>query len=116
MNLREMAKKVTTLSELMSDREKIETSEVVKKYPEGVHVEAIDVVETSEARYSVAVFNECPERFYNGGLVLTKIADAWLSEYTIEEVNAELKKNPVKMRFSESKTKGNNNITVIDVL
>lgn len=117
MDLRQIAKKVTTLSALMEGRDKIETSDMVKKYPDGVHVTACDLVETSDARYSVITFKEDTTKYYNGGLVLTKIVDAWQTVGTLDEINASLSKNPVKMKFSEGKTKtGGKNVTVIDVL
>ena len=117
MDLRGIAKSLTVLSPLMENHEKIETSELVKNFPDGVHVNACDIVETSEARYSVVLFNEDAGKYYNGGLVLTKIVDAWLQVGTLEEINNELSKKPVKMRFSEGKTKsGGKNVTIIDVL
>ena len=117
LDLRGIAKSVTTLSILMENREKIETSELVKKYPDGVHVKGCDVVETSDARYSVVIFAEDEGKYYNGGLVLTKIVDAWLQFDTLEGINKELVKDPVKMKFSEGKTKtGGKNVTIIDVL
>lgn len=117
INLKEIAKKTTTLSFLMEGREKIETSELVKKYKDGISVNAVDLIETSDARYCTVTFAENDKLFYNGGLVMTKIVDAWLQHGSIEEINAELAKNPVKMRLTESKTKsGNKNVTIIDVL
>lgn len=117
MDLRGIAKSVTTLSVLMESREKIETSDLVKNFPDGVHVNACDVVETSDARYSVVTFNEDKGKYYNGGLVLTKIVDAWLQVGSLDDINKDLGKNPVKMRFSEGKTKtGGKNVTIIDIL
>lgn len=116
-NLRDVAKQVTTLSVLMEGREKIETGDLIKKYPDGIAVNAVDIIETSEARYCTITFEEDKKKFYNGGLVMTKIADAWLQCGTLDEVNAELAKNPVKMKLSEGKTKtGNKNVTIIDIL
>ena len=117
LNLKQVAKNVTTLSELMEGREKIDTSELVKKYPDGISVNAVDIIETSDARYCTVTFKEDEKKFYNGGLVMTKIVDAWLQAGTLEEVNAELAKDPVKMKLSEGKTKsGNKNVTIIDIL
>lgn len=117
LNLRDAAKKVTTLSELMSNREKIETQDLVKLYPDGVHVVACDLVETSDARYAVVVFQEDGSKYYNGGLILTKIVDAWLALGDMEAINKQLEKEPVKMKFSEGKTKsGGKSVTIIDIL
>lgn len=117
LDLRAIAQKTTTLSELMEGREPIKTPDLIKAYPDGIHINACDLVETSDARYCTVTFTEDDTHYYNGGLVLTKIVDAWVSAGDgIDNVNKELSKSPVKMKFSEKKTKGNNNITIIDVL
>lgn len=117
MKLREIAKNVTTLSELMEGREKIMTSELIKAYPDGVHITACDLIMTADAEYCTILYKEDSKKFYNGGLVLTKIVKAWCEEGTLEEVNAELAKNPVKIKLSERKTKdGKNNITTVEVI
>lgn len=117
LDLRNVAKNVTVLSVLMEGREKIETGDLVKQYPDGISVCGVDIVETSDVRYSTVIFAEDTGKFYNGGMVLTKIVDAWLGCGTLDEINVELQKNPVKMKLSESKTKkGNKNVTIIDVL
>lgn len=117
LDLRAIAQKTTTLSELMEGRECIKTPDLIKAYPDGVHINACDLVETNDARYCTVTFTEDATKYYNGGMVLTKITDAWIAAAeNIENVNKELSKNPVKMKFSEKKTKGNNNITIIEVL
>lgn len=117
MNLREVAKNVTQLSELMTGREKIDTSTLIKKYPDGVHIMACDLIVTADAEYCCILIKEDDKVFYNGGLVLTKIVKAWCGCGDLSEVNAELLKSPVKIKLSERKTKdGKNNITTVEVL
>lgn len=118
LDLRSIAQKTTTLSELMEGREAIKTPDLIKTFPDGVHINACDIVETVDARYCTVTFSEDETKFYNGGLVLTKIVDAWVQAgETLENVNKELAKNPVKMRFTESKNKkGDKNVTLIEVL
>lgn len=119
-NLRDLARKATTLSELMENREKISTNEVIKNFPDGITLNAIDVIKTSDVEYPVFTFSEDSNRFYCGGIVLSKIVDAWLEEYNrdLGMLNHDLAETGgVKVKLTESKTRdGKNNITQVEVI
>lgn len=114
----ERAKKETTLSELMTGR-KLETSEIIAMFPDGATVVECDTVTIEDAHYAVVKFEELPDAFYTGGLVLTKIVDAWLDDYNgdIATLNHDLREaGGVKIKMVEKKTKGGRNVTSIEVL
>ena len=119
-NFRDLARKATTLSELMENREKIQTGEVIKNFPNGITLNAVDIIKTSDATYPVFNFLEDSNRFYCGGIVLSKIVDTWLREYDgdLEMLNHDLAEcGGVKVKLTETKTRdGKNNITEVEVI
>ena len=119
-NFRDLARKATTLSELMENRKKIQTSEVIKNFPDGITLNAVDVIKTSDAKYPVFTFSEDPHSFYCGGVVLVKIVDTWLDEYKgdLGLLNHDLAETGgVKVKLTEAKTRdGKNNITEVEVI
>lgn len=119
-NFRDLARKATTLSKLMENREKIQTTDVVKNFPDGITLNAVDVIKTSDTEYPVFTFVEDPHKFYCGGIVLSKIVGTWLKEYNrdLELLNHDLAESGgVKVKLTESKTRdGKNNITEVEVI
>lgn len=114
----ERAKKETTLSELMTGR-KLDTEEIIAMLPDGATVVECDTVTTEDAHYAVVKFAEIPDAFYTGGLVLTKIVDAWIDDYNgdIATLNHDLREaGGVRIKMEEKKTKGGRNVTTIEVL
>lgn len=118
-NFRETAKRATELSELMNGREKIDTGELIKKYPDGVTITAVDMIETTDATYPVLLIKEDDKVFYTGGIVLKKIVDQWLDMFDrdAEKCSEELTKDGgVMVKLEETKTKKNQNVTKVTVL
>ena len=119
-NFRDLARKATTLSELMENREKIQTGEVIKNFPDGITLNAVDVIKTSDAKYPVFTFVEDSTKFYCGGIVLSKIVDEWVKEHNgdLGMLNHDLAESGgVKVKLTETKTRdGKNNITEVEVI
>ena len=119
-NFRELARKATTLSELMENRVKIQTADVIKNFPDGITINAVDVIKTSDVKYPVFTFLEDSHSFYCGGVVLAKIVDTWLNEYNgdLGLLNHDLAETGgVKVKLTEAKTRdGKNNITEVEVI
>lgn len=114
-----MAKKATTLSELMANRDKLQTADVIANFPNGITLNAVDIINTSDATYPIFTFEEDASKFYCGGTVLAKIVDSWLTEYSgdIETLNHDLAESGgVKVKLTESKTKTGRNVTEVTVL
>lgn len=119
-NFRDLARKATTLSELMENRVKIKTEDVIKNFPDGITLNAVDVIKTTDAKYSVFTFSEDSNRFYCGGIVLNKIVNTWLDEYNgdLGLLNHDLAESGgVKVKLTVTKTRdGKNNITHVEVI
>lgn len=118
-NFREAAKEATQLSQLMENREKITTEDIIAKFPDGITITQFDVITTDDATYPVFVFKENPDVFYCGGMILHKIVKQWLNAYNdnIEKCNSELSASGgVQVVLTATKTKKGNNVTSVKIL
>ncbi len=122
-DFRKIAKDELTLSPLMEGRTKLDSDELMKKYPDGVKVIGFDFVtiwdEKSQSEKAVPVFATNNNEFFFGGTVAAKVASAWGAAYDgdIEAANSDLEKSGgVTMKFSRGKTKKGNNLTAVEIL
>lgn len=127
MDFKKIALDVTTMSELMNGRDKMDTEELIKKYPDGVTIDFIDNVNMSQEggeaeNVWIFVTEEQPDKFTFGGFVLAKIFNNILAEFEgdydamIETYNSALKKNKLRVKLERAKTKAKREITKITVL
>ena len=126
MDFKKVALDVTTMSELMNGRDKMDTEELIKKYPEGVTIDFIDNVnmqqEDGEENVWIFVTEEQPDKFTFAGFVLAKIFNNILSEFEgdyaemIETYNSALKEDKLRVKLERAKTKAKREITKVIVL
>lgn len=126
MDFKKIALDVTTMSELMSGRDKMDTEELIKKYPDGVTIDFIDNVnmqqEDGEENVWIFVTEEQPNKFTFAGFVLAKIFNNILSEFggdyaeMIETYNSALKEDKLRVKLERAKTKSKREITKVIVL
>lgn len=120
----ESAKKATVLSEIMTGRVKIDTDDIIKKYPDGVTITEFDMVTVTDPKkgastFPVFAFKEDPESCFFGGAILSKIAVDWARAYggDIESASEELSKcGGVKVKMFSKKTKAGNNLTAVEII
>ena len=77
-NLKSTAQKATTLSDLMLDREQLTTAQLNGQTLTPI---AVDIAAIQGKSFPVFVFSEYPDHYYNGGIILMKIVEAWLGDY-----------------------------------
>ena len=126
MDFKKIALDATTMSELMSGRDKMDTEELIKKYPDGVTIDFIDNVnmqqEDGEENVWIFVTEEQPGKFTFGGFVLAKIFNNILAEFEgdydamIETYNSALKEDKLRVKLERAKTKSKREITKVIVL
>lgn len=121
MDFRTIAAEATTLSPLMDGRTKITMEDIKKTYPDGITVIGFDSVPSSDGEfYFIGIFEEDTSKFFNGGLVFTKMCMAWMnnSEGTCESLSNELiKSGGIKLKFDTKKVKDSNRtVTTITVI
>lgn len=126
MDFKKIALDATTMSELMNGRDKMDTEEVIKKYPNGVTIDFIDNVnmqqEDSEENVWIFVTEEQPDKFTFAGFVLAKIFNNILDKFEgdyaemIETYNSALKEDKLRVKLERAKTKSKREITKVTVL
>lgn len=123
MDIRAIAVKATQLSELMEDRHKIETEDIIKYYPDGITIISADPItlineKGEESSFWVYIFGEDYNKFAFSGFVLNKIFDDILEQCggDLDEMNEELKKGELRVKLSTGKTKSKQQITNVKVL
>lgn len=126
MDFKKIALDATTMSEIMNGRDKMDTEELIKKYPEGVTIDFIDNVnmqqEDGEENVWIFVTEEQPNKFTFAGFVLAKIFNNILAEFEgdyaemIETYNSALKKDKLRVKLERAKTKSKREITKVTVL
>ncbi len=126
MDFKKIALDATTMSELMNGRDKMDTEELIKKYPEGVTIDFIDNVnmqqEDGEENVWIFVTEEQPNKFTFAGFVLAKIFNNILAEFEgdyaemIETYNSALKEDKLRVKLERAKTKSKREITKVMVL
>lgn len=127
MDFKKIALDATTMSELMNGRDKMDTEELIKKYPDGVTIDFIDNVNMSQEdgepeNVWIFVTEEQPGKFTFGGFVLAKIFNNILAEFEgdydemIETYNSALKEDKLRVKLERAKTKTKREITKVTVL
>lgn len=126
MDFKKIALDATTMSELMNGRDKMDTEELIKKYPEGVTIDFIDNVnmqqEDGEENVWIFVTEEQPNKFTFAGFVLAKIFNNILAEFEgdyaemIKTYNSALKEDKLRVKLERAKTKSKREITKVTVL
>lgn len=119
-----LAKKATTLSPIMENRDKLATKDVIANYPDGITITEFDILTTTNANgeaqtYPVIAFNEDATKFIYGGKALMDIVTMWVANFEgdIEATSNALKASGgVKVRMYESTTKAGRNFTQIEVV
>ena len=122
-DFKSLAVEATSLSELMNGRTKVDTADIIAKYPEGITVTTVDMIEYEmdgkPIEYPVFLFAENENAFYAGGVVLKKIARAWVSKFDgdYSAMSAALAESGgVKIKLSSGKAKNGNTITNVDIV
>lgn len=127
MDFKKIALDATTISELINGRDKMDTEELIKKYPDGVTIDFIDNVNMSQEdgeaeNVWVFVTEEQPDKFTFAGFVLAKIFNNILVEFEgdyaemIETYNSALKEDKLRVKLERAKTKSKREITKVTVL
>ena len=120
INLSQLAKKVTVLSELMETRNKVDVDYIIKNFPDGFTVIEFDIATTdSTTHFPVLAIKEDTSICFFGGILLANICDEWVKAFdgSIEDANKSLEQcGGVKMKMETGKTKKGNNLNKITIL
>lgn len=119
INFRSVAEESMVLSRLHNGNEKVETDDILDKV---LTINDFDIAVSDSATYAVFTFDEMPGRFYNGGLILTKMVMAWIDgadgiDAAVEEYQKLKEKDRVKIRLKAGKAASSkNNLTLVELV
>lgn len=105
-NLRNAAKEVTTFSDLMSNRQKIDTADLVGKE---LTIRDFDMVNDNKGKpFIIYIMDEYENSFAFGGQVLTNMFAELIQQYGLEDVRREIQENGLKVKLSTVQSKSKN--------
>lgn len=112
--LTEVAKNRTNTVHLYTDRERVKIPDLMRIFPDGVH---INDFERSKGKrgddYFLVTFEEDPNGYFYSNVVLYDILEAWEN---IEDCHKLLKREPVHIKFRDAESKNGTHYVMIDVL
>ena len=112
------AKASTASCNLMENRTKISTEELISRYPEGVTITGFDFLSGDNGKYPVCIFAENENECFFGGSALTEICIRWMEDYeSTTDCSADLSAaGGVKVTFEKSRTKTGHNFIKVNVV
>lgn len=123
VSIRELAMKETTISDVMNEREKIKTEDIQARFPNGITINDIDLIESVDNeegnvdRYYVYAFKEDKSKFAFAGSVLKRIFDTiWKECGGLEQARKAIAEQGLKVQLSEGRTKVGRAVTLVKVL
>lgn len=119
-DLKKLAQQYTSLSELMQNREKIDTEDIIKYYKQGITIDAVELnVSNGTDEFMVYTFKEDNKKFAFGGKILQNIFENIIKndyEGDIGEFSHDLASQGLKVRLDSSKTKKGLQVTTVEIL
>lgn len=120
-DFRNMAIRQTSLSEVMANRDKISTEDLIEKYQGDVLIVAFDYIQSKKSKGKYPVFNigEDPTVFCNGGTVLDRIFTDFVNamDGDVKAASDELRRQGgLHVKLSKGKTKAGDELTLVEVL
>lgn len=120
IDFRKIASKELSLSPLMANRDQIQTSDLLGQTVTVTNFDFAHITDKGEEKvFPVLLFAEHPDKYYNGGCLLSKMCEAWTAEFDgdVEAASIALEDSGgVRIKFTATKTKSGNNLTSITVL
>lgn len=120
INFKKMAQDELSLSPLMAGRDQIKTDDLIGQTVTVTGFDFATITDKGvEKTFPVLLLKEYPDRYYNGGALLSKLCRCWAEAYDgdIEAASDDLAaEGGVQLRFTATKTKSGNNLTAVDVI
>lgn len=103
---------------LTSGLQKIKLDDLIARYPEGVSITGVDIINYEGSRFPSFTFAEDDTLCFSGGMALIQMADAWLEGYEgdIQAINEDLMREPVRIQLEKVMTKSKRTYTRVKIL
>lgn len=121
MDFRNLAKKQTTLSTIMADREKMSNDKLIATYPDGVTITGFDYVTSKKTgkQYPVFTIAEDAGVFVNGGTVIDRVFQEFVKvcDGDVDAASQELKRQGgLKVKFGHGTTKAGDELITVEII
>lgn len=116
MNFKQIAKKATTIAEIMMDRDKISTEEIIDEFDGDITITEIEWCDMGENSAWAYAFEEDKDKFAFAGKVLGNVFNACLAACGGDYEELYKKWEPLHVRISSGRTKKNQQVTLVEVL
>lgn len=123
INFRQHALEELSLSDLMKERNKLETEQLIQLHPDKVTIEDFDIFTLSkngkEELVSCFIIKEEPNYFCFGGKIIKELFESFIKAYDgdIEECRKDFKMSGgITVKFELGKTKDGKNITNVKII
>lgn len=96
---------------IIEGKEKVDVDDIMKKYPDGVHITGCAKVKGKNGYVGAFTFKEDEKGFFFGGKVLTELVEDWITNEGNGDINKLNEKLPVDlpvMKLSWDKSAGGN--------
>lgn len=117
--LKNLAKKALVLSELMENREKISTEDIIKYYPNGITINAFDgPIKTENGETIIYTFKEEKDKFAFGGTIMQSLFNRLITSYEgdIGALKADIAKEGLKVKLGETENKAGQTMTSVEIV
>ena len=119
MSLRERAKKLVSVSDIVAGREKVDVEKVIATHPDGFTVVDFDIIEDrkNDDEYAAVVMEEDPKSFFFAGLALTGFFKDLCEEYGSKEAAREaVQQEGLAIKLVQRRSKNNRTYTGYELL
>lgn len=121
MNLYDIAKRATSLSDVMTGRTKMTNKECMEKYPDGVTITSFDFINSNKKageKFPVFTIEEDDSVYVNGATVIARVFQEFLSYFDgdIDQANRELKsEGGLPVKFTATKNKAGDDMIAVEI-
>lgn len=120
-DFRSIAKRETTLSEVMNEKTKMTTEELIKRYPQGFTINRFDFIRSVKNNDKYAVYNIAEDNtiFASAGTVLNRIFNDFVDEYEGDVYGASNALNEfggLHVKLSYGKTRKGDGVVLVEIL
>lgn len=115
---RAIAEQVVAGSPVSAGRTKISTVDLIARFPNGVHLTAVDLFTGDKSPYAVFNIKEDDSVFYPSGSILTSMVQTFLAQNggDLSTLNDELKTNPLGVRLGMGKNKKGQQLVKVEIV
>lgn len=115
---RAIAEQVVAGSPVSAGRTKISTADLIARFPDGVHLCAVDLFNGDNGQYAVFNITEDDAVYYPAGSILTSMVETYLAQNggDLSALNDELKTNPLGVSLEMGKNKKGQQLVKVEIV